>query len=137
MTDALEWIFTLADLNGRIFKQLDRQLSVHGFSFSEFYILHRLAEAPKRTMRRIDLAETVGMSASGITRALNPMEKLGLVLKEQNPRDARVSFVRLSDTGLERHGEALATVRSALTALLSPLDEAAMDAFMALARKLK
>ena len=48
------------------------------------------------TMRRIDLAERIGLSASGVTRLVNPMEKNHLVEKEINPRDARVSLVHLS-----------------------------------------
>lgn len=50
-------------------------------------------------MRRIDLADSVGLSPSAVTRLLAPMEKPGLVEKEANPRDARVSLVKLSTAG--------------------------------------
>jgi DNA-binding MarR family transcriptional regulator len=39
------------------------------------------------------------MSASGVTRLLAPMEKLGMVEKEKHPRDARKSMVKLSPAG--------------------------------------
>ena len=50
-------------------------------------------------MRRIDLAESIGLTASGVTRLLAPMEKIGLVKREANAADARVSFVTLSKGG--------------------------------------
>ena len=137
MTTQPEWLFAFSSMHAKLFKQIDRELSVHGITFSEFYILHRLRSAPGRAMRRIDLAENVGMSASGITRALNPMEKLGLVQKEKNPRDARVSLVKLSDTGLQYCDDAAATVQASLSGLLSPLEDADIDAFMTMAEKIK
>ncbi len=82
-------------------KKIDRHLSVHGIAFSEFMVMYHISLAPQQTIRRIDLAQEVGMSASGITRLLNPMEKIKLIEKEVNPRDARVSFVRLSNAGVE------------------------------------
>ncbi|WP_345984555.1 MarR family transcriptional regulator [Sulfurimonas sp. HSL-1656] len=136
MATKLEWLFAFSSAHAKLFKQVDRALSVHGISFSEFYILHRLRNAPGRAMRRIDLAEEVGMSASGITRALNPLEKLGLVQKEKNPRDARVSLVKLSEAGVQYCADALATVHSTLDTLLAPLEAGDIDACMAIAAKL-
>jgi len=137
MSTQFEWISALSSLHTSVFKRIDRQLSVHGITFSEFFIMHRLASEPERTMRRIDLAEKVGMSASGITRALNPMEKLGLVQKEKNPRDARVSLVKLSDAGLQLYTDAVATVHSAVGSLLEPLEERDITAFITMAAKIK
>lgn len=136
MSPQFEWIFTLSSLHAKVFKQIDRQLGVHGITFSEFSIMHQLSSEPERTMRRIDLAEKVGMSASGITRALNPMEKLGLVQKEKNPRDARVSLVKLSDVGLQHYTDAAATVQATVDALLAPLESADTAAFRTMAQKL-
>ncbi len=50
-------------------------------------------------MRRVDLAEKIGLTASGITRLLAPMEKIGLIQREPDARDARVSFVMLAPGG--------------------------------------
>ncbi len=83
----------------RVTKRLDQYLSAQGISLSEYQVLDALAAAPGQQLRRIDLAETVGLSASGVTRLLNPMEKIGLVRKELSPRDARVSLVALTEAG--------------------------------------
>ena len=90
------FVMLQSSLNAKLIKRVEGQLSFHGISFTEYMILHYLSEAPKNTMRRIELAECVGISASGVTRLLAPMAKRKLVEKEANVRDARVSLVKLS-----------------------------------------
>jgi len=102
-------------------KKADLQLSVHGISFTEFCILHRLHEAPQQRLSRIELAGAVSLSASGITRLLQPMEKIHLVEKALNPRDARVSLVQLTDTGQQIYSEAAQTCHFFASQFLAPL----------------
>lgn len=137
MDQKLEWIFALSSLHTKVFKQIDRQLSIHGITFSEFLVMYQLFNASEQTMRRIDLAEYVGLSASGITRALAPMEKLGLVQKEKNFRDARVSLVKLTDAGKHILNEALATVNGSANILLEHVDRNEIEAFLTLSKKIK
>ena len=97
-------------------KILDRNLSiVHGIGVTEFTVMHSLQHATRNTMSRIDLATSIGLSASGVTRLLNPMEKIGLVEKEKNARDARVSLVKLSVAGHRVYLEALVTANEVCT----------------------
>ena len=70
-------------------------LNMHGISLKDYMILHILNNATGNRLRRIDLAEKTGLTASGITRLLLPLEKIGLITKENNDRDARVSYVKL------------------------------------------
>ena len=100
---------------------MDANLSVHGISFTEFQVLHQLNLAVGSTMPRIELARSVGLSASGVTRLIAPMEKLGLVEKESHPRDARMSLVRLSNAGKTIHDESSTTVSHVASGLLSSL----------------
>ncbi|MEM7359956.1 MAG: MarR family transcriptional regulator [Pseudomonadota bacterium] len=104
-----DFIIQHARLTHKILRRADSQLNIHGISFSEYMLLYYLNEAPNNVMRRIDLAEAVGISASGVTRMLAPMEKIKLVEKEINPRDARVSLVKLSETGKTIFAEASVT----------------------------
>jgi DNA-binding MarR family transcriptional regulator len=94
-----ELVMNIINLQSKIQKRIGGALSVHGVGLSEYLVLHQLFIAPGQKMRRVDLAEQVGLSPSGITRLLNPMEKIGLIEKEENPRDARVSLVTLSIAG--------------------------------------
>ena len=98
-------------INASISKTLDAALgTVHGIGLTEYMILHQLAQAPTQTARRIDLANAIQRTASGVTRLLKPMEKIGLVEKELNPRDARVSLVKLSKAGANIYRDASKTV---------------------------
>ena len=62
-------------------------------------LLNSLFDSPNKTMTRIDLAESIGRTASGVTKMLRPMEKIGLIQKEVGARDARVSLVKISKAG--------------------------------------
>jgi len=78
-----------------------------GLGFNEFVILFHINESPDKKIRRIDLAEKMGLTASGVTRILAPMEKIGLIKREVAPRDARVSFVAITTAGLKNLNETL------------------------------
>lgn len=100
-----KFFLELAKVHTILSRKLDGRLG--GLSLSEFMILYTLYETPEERLRRIDLAEHVGLTASGITRILLPMEKIGLVKKETNERDARSSFVLLAPGGKEMLIEAI------------------------------
>lgn len=110
-------------VNTTIAKKLDIKLSVHGINFSEFMILFHLDQVKEKMMRRIDLAEKIGLSASGITRLISPMEKIGLVQKETNIRDARVSLVKISYSGQRILEESSVTLNAISQEVLSKLNE--------------
>lgn len=118
-----EYVFAQTLMHSRMMRKIDNRLSLHGISFTEYAILKHLADSPEHTMRRIDLAETIGISASGVTRILNPMEKIKLVAKEKNERDARVSLVKLTDAGASIYSDASATMAFISADFLSPLTE--------------
>lgn len=136
MSQRLDALMHLSTLQAHLQKGVDRRLSLLGISFSEFYILFYLNSSETKTLRRIDLAEHVGLSASGITRALNPMEKIGLVQKEANPRDARVSLVKLTPAGERVLSEALPALMSAADDLLGGLSEQEIVTLIAILQKI-
>jgi len=70
-----------------------------GLGVNEFIILFHLDQAGDKKIRRIDLAEKMGLTASGVTRILAPMEKIGLIKRESATRDARVSYVAITPSG--------------------------------------
>ena len=94
----LKFLLGLARVQALTARRFDSKLG-GGLSFSDFQVLYYLSRAPEEKMRRIDLAEQMALTASGITRMLLPMEKIGLVSREASPHDARVSYVKLSPGG--------------------------------------
>ena len=95
----------------RLSARVDHNLgAIHGIGYVEFMVLYQLARAPDGRMRRVDLASAISRTASGVTRLLRPMEKVGLVSRDSSDRDARVSLVTLTDAGRERLEDALTTM---------------------------
>jgi DNA-binding MarR family transcriptional regulator len=90
---------------------LTRELSsrleaLHELTLSDFDVLIQLYFAEGRRMRRIDLARSVLLTASGITRLLDGLESCGLVVKERCASDARVTYAVLTKAGVKKIEEA-------------------------------
>ena len=135
-TPAMKLVMDLSQLHSKILKRIEPQLSVHGISFTEFLVMTRLNGAPNQTMRRIELAESIGLSASGVTRLLAPMEKRKFVQRQANARDARVSLVQLSDMGTQLFSDALTTYEHATAAFVQTLDGGQLKQMNDLSEKL-
>ena len=84
-------------------RQLSAQLTTdHGLTISDYEVLLRLSRAPDRRMRRVDLAEQVLLTASGITRLLDGLERSGYVERGSCDSDRRVVYAVLTDAGLAK-----------------------------------
>jgi DNA-binding MarR family transcriptional regulator len=86
---------------------LTRELSAalvasHGLTINDYGCLLLLHRAGEEGMRRIDLANRLQLSPSGITRLLDRLEDQGLVGKGECKSDARVSYAILTDAGHEK-----------------------------------
>lgn len=95
---SLKLLMNLFKIQAMMARRFDR-LTVHGLGFNDFLILYLLQQVDGERMRPTDLAEKIGLTASGVTRMLLPMEKIGLIARQANERDARVSFVAITATG--------------------------------------
>ncbi len=93
----------------RVQQTLERRFEgyLDGLGFSDFIILFHLYQDSDGKMRRIDLAEKVGLTASGVTRQLLSMEKIGLVGRRVNKNDARSTYVTLRSGGKRKFEEAM------------------------------
>jgi DNA-binding MarR family transcriptional regulator len=117
----LQLLIQLAKFQSFVGRKFD-QLSVHGLGFNDLLVLHALYQAPKEKLRRIDLAESIGVTASGITRMLLPMEKNGWVTREVSERDARIGFAVLTPAGKRLYKEAIKTADK-IAASIIPADQ--------------
>jgi DNA-binding MarR family transcriptional regulator len=107
--DLAAWIRFLR-AHAAVTRELSARLeSQHGLSLRDYDVLVQLYVAPERRMRRIDIARTVILSPSGITRLLDGLERAGWVAKEQCAGDARVSYAVLTEDGLAKFESARVT----------------------------
>ena len=113
-------------------KQLNNSLGyVHGIGLSEYMVLDSLFDSPNKTMTRIDLAQSIGRTASGVTKMLLPMEKIGLIQKEAGARDARVSLVKISKAGERLFKDATTTLEQSSKEIMSKLSGRQTNEFLA------
>ena len=108
----------------RVERQLDHSLgSIRGISLAEYRLLRALGDAPNAQASRVDLSQTVGLTPSGVTRALRPMEKLGIVSTVKSKRDARLAIAGLTPAGRELLRDASALVDDAMQAMFDRMPE--------------
>jgi DNA-binding MarR family transcriptional regulator len=106
-------------------RELNTQLvAEHGLTINDYEALLHLSRAEGRSMRRVDLAESLLLTASGVTRLLDGLERAGLVEKAACQSDGRVTYAVLTDAGLDKLRAAscghVASVRTLFEERLSP-----------------
>ena len=83
-------------------RALDAQLArEHKLPLSSYEVLLFLADAPEGRMRMSDLAESVLLSRSGLTRLVDRLEREGLLNRERCESDARGLFAEITPAGRE------------------------------------
>jgi DNA-binding MarR family transcriptional regulator len=97
-------------------RRLDADLqAAHGMSLSSYEVLLHLSWSPRQRMRMAELAESVLLSPSGISRLVDRLERDGLVARQASAEDRRGSYTVLTEEGLcrwrEAHGTHIAGVR--------------------------
>jgi DNA-binding MarR family transcriptional regulator len=98
----------LLGVHGRLMRLLERDLEERcGISHPEFEILLRLDWAEGHRARQQDLAAASVLTRSGASRAVERLERLGLVQRETAPEDHRGNYVVLMPAGSELLGRAL------------------------------
>lgn len=108
----------------RVHAAMTRQFSgelvaEHGLTMNDFDVLWQLSQAPEGYLRRVDLAERVLLTPSGITRLLEGLERAGYVEKMSCASDARVSYAVLTDAGREKLEAAKETHLASIKSLFS------------------
>src|SRR6516165_1504790 len=103
--------------------------AAHGLGLSDFAALHHLAEAPGGRLRRVDLAQRLALTPSGVTRLLGPLERRGIVTREADGHDARATFAVLTKAGRALEKDAAATMGAVAESILGSLGDRDRAAF--------
>jgi len=129
---------TLLRAYAAVTRQLNAELTAdHGLTISDYEVLLRLARAPESRMRRVDLAEQVLLTASGVTRLLDGLERDGFVERGSCDTDRRVVYAVLTDAGLAKLREASESHLAQIDALFAArFDEEELGELSALLARL-
>jgi DNA-binding MarR family transcriptional regulator len=119
-------------------RQLSAQLSAdHGLNLSAYEALLSLARAPDSRLRRVDLANGLLLTAGGVTRLLDALERDGYVGREECSSDRRVSYAVLTEAGRNKLREASKSHTRQIRELLgAPYDEDELTQLVALLDRL-
>ena len=104
---AIDAFVRLVRAHAAVTGRLSAQLSAdHGLSINAYEALLLLARAPDSRMRRVDLAGQLLLTAGGVTRLLDGLERDGFVAREECSSDRRVSYAVLTEAGRDKLREA-------------------------------
>lgn len=88
-------------VHASLLKQLDAELEAeHGLPLTSYEVLMHLADAPEHRMRMCDLADSVLLSRSGMSRLVDRLERDGLLCRAACTNDARGAFACITHDGL-------------------------------------
>jgi DNA-binding MarR family transcriptional regulator len=119
---SLDTVLDLALARTLVLRHVDAPLGHHhGVSLSDLALLLELRSTPGETLRRADLASRLGITPSGVARQLAPLERIGFVGRESNPRDARLALVTLTEAGRRVSDEARVTAEESAEGALSAI----------------
>jgi DNA-binding MarR family transcriptional regulator len=86
--------------HARLVKALDAELvAAHGLGVTSYEVLMYLADSPEGQMRMHDLAASVLLSRSGLTRLVDRLERDELIQRKACESDARGAFAVLTPAG--------------------------------------
>jgi DNA-binding MarR family transcriptional regulator len=104
-----ETVVRIFHAQGSLRREIDRELGeAHGISLDDLMILLHL-EAASGRMRRSELAERMRESTLAVTRALGPLERIGLLDRERTSSDPRATYAVLTTAGFQMAIDARAT----------------------------
>jgi DNA-binding MarR family transcriptional regulator len=83
--------------------------AAHGIGLRSYEVLLHLADAPGQRMRMSDLSRSVLLSASGVSRLVDRLERDGLARRERCSEDGRGYWAVLTAAGHQRLSEARPT----------------------------
>lgn len=120
----------LLRVHASLVKALDAELEqAHGLPLTSYEVLLYLDQAEDGRMRMCDLAESVLLSRSGLTRLVDRLERGGLVERHSCEQDARGAYAALTPAGRAKLETARVTHLAGVRAhFIDRFSEAELDA---------
>lgn len=110
----------LSRAHATVLTALEQELEQGSVTPIGLEVLRTLGACTNRQMRMADVAKTVGLSRSGLTRLMDRLQRHGWVERRHCPDDGRGAFAVLTDCGQHTLDRVLPTYRATLERCLSP-----------------
>ena len=110
-------------------RQLNAELeTTHALPLAHYEVLFHLEGASDSKLTMSELAQSVLLSQSGVTRLVDRLVRSGLVVREGCTDDRRVMYARLTDEGRQALCEARPTlIEGVRRQFLAHFDDAELD----------
>ncbi len=92
------FVTTMPDLDAA----LETDVAAHGITMGDYTVLVVLSEADDHRLRMCDLAASLRLSPSGLTRRLDGLVKAGWVDRSACSADRRVMYAHLTEIGMAK-----------------------------------
>ena len=113
-----------------LIKELDAHLLLHhNVSLSSFEVMLFLQDAPERRMQMSELAESVLLTRSGLTRLVDRLEALQLITRQQSSVDGRALFACITPAGVRMAKKMRRTANAWILELFDDLSESELRTF--------
>ncbi len=117
---------TYIETTGDLLRAIEKDLAPFGLDRGDYQLLAMLSEAPDQRLRMCDLADSLRLTRSGLTRRMEGVVRKKLVARVQSEDDGRVAYASLTTKGFDLLKTAapvhLESVRRLMIDLLSPAE---------------
>ena len=117
---------TYIETTGDLMRAIEKDLAPFGLDRGDYQLLAMLSEAPDQRLRLCDLADSLRLTRSGLTRRMEGVLKKKLVARVQSEEDGRVAYAHITPKGFELLKTAapkhLESVRRLMVDLLTPTE---------------
>lgn len=132
---------TYIETSGDLLRAIEKDLAPYGLDRGDYQLLAMLSEAPDQRLRMCDLADSLRLTRSGLTRRMDGVLKKKLVTRVQSEEDGRAAYASLTPKGFDLlkqvAPEHLESVRRLMIDLLSPSEiKAIASAFSKISKNL-
>jgi DNA-binding MarR family transcriptional regulator len=117
---------TYIETTGDLMRAIEKDLAPFGLDRGDYQLLAMLSEAPGQRLRLCDLADSLRLTRSGLTRRMEGVLKKKLVARVQSDEDGRVAYAHITPKGFDllktvapKH---LESVRRLMVDLLTPTE---------------
>ncbi|MCG8490196.1 MAG: MarR family transcriptional regulator [Sneathiellales bacterium] len=86
--------------------KMERLISPMDLSLLQLQILHALDYSPKGCLTVNQIKAAMVDDNSNVSRTLNKLVDMGMIVKERSSQDQRTVFIRITDLGRNAHKEA-------------------------------
>lgn len=117
---------TYIETTGDLMRAIEKDLAPFGLDRGDYQLLAMLSEAPDQRLRLCDLADSLRLTRSGLTRRMEGVLKKKLVARVRSDEDGRVAYAHITPKGFDLLKTAapkhLESVRRLMVDLLTPTE---------------